>query len=123
MCIRDSGAPWPTTDWVKIDDWYYYAGGRIEPNAERIDVISKVCLLGSAGNAFQGKRYLIGFNFEAIQTTHEAVFEEWHVGYLNVGLFQGWYSVSKVGDIWTITDSQNDTYNWDPVTQTWSLSE
>ncbi len=111
----------PNTNWIEIDGWYYYAGGRIEPDTEGIEVISKVCLSGEAGDEFQGKQYRIGFGFEAIQTTHEAAFEQWHVGYLNVGSAQGWYPVTQTGSgPWTIKDSQNDTYEWDPVTQAWS---
>lgn len=109
-------APWPTSDWVKIGDWYYFASGRIEPSDTKIDVISKVCLSGDAGNDFQGKQYQISFDFEAIQTTHEAAFAEWGVGFVN----GAWHAVVESAEgVWTCQIDE-DTYAWDPATQTWS---
>ncbi len=113
----------PNENWVWLDGYYYYAGGRIEPDTEKIEVISKVCLSGEAGNDFQGKQYRIGFEFRAIQTTHEAAFSEWGVGYLTLGDNPGWYSVSQVGGIWTLTDSDDDVYEWDPSTETWGQQQ
>ncbi len=110
--------------WVKKSDgWYYYTGGRVEPESDEINAISKVCLLGSAGNDFQGKQYRIGFEFEAIQTTHEAVFEAWKVGYIDCTFtdsngqpanIKGWYPVNKVDDIWTMVVGL-DKFEWTPT--------
>lgn len=70
-------AVFPTDDWTKIGDWYYYAG--VNAPAAKISVITKVCLDGSADNDYQGKQYRLGFKFEAIQVTNEAVNDAWGV--------------------------------------------
>lgn len=76
----------PSANWVKIGDWYYYINqsdvenkGRLMPG-DIITVVSKVCLNGPlADNQFQGKQYRLAFEFEAIQTTNEAVNTVWGV--------------------------------------------
>jgi len=73
----------PTDDWEEIGDWYYYVGGEedgfLDPE-ETVNVISEVCLDGpKADNEFQGKRYEISFNFEALQTSNYAAYNEWGV--------------------------------------------
>jgi predicted ribosomally synthesized peptide with SipW-like signal peptide len=86
IVIKNGTEEFPTSDWVKIGDWYYYINdddpddlGRSFPE-DVITVITEVCLDGStADNQFQGKQYRIGFNFEAIQTTNNAVDEVWGV--------------------------------------------
>ena len=77
ISMKVNGNTFPTAGWTLIDGWYYYAGENL-PGAE-ITVISKVCLAGSAGNDFQGKQYRLGFEFEAIQTSHDAAQDEWGV--------------------------------------------
>lgn len=85
IIMKVNGNEFPTANWVLIDGWYYYVGAEGPENAPEtvITVITKVCLDGSAENDFQGKQYRLGFNFEAIQVTHEAVFDKWSVGYVN----------------------------------------
>lgn len=99
--------------WVKVGDWYYYVG--VGNPGARIDVISQVCLGGTASNQFQGKQYRIGFNFQAIQTTHEACFEQWGVGYIDYDeggvVVNGWYPVYQVDGKWRM-DAEGYTFEW-----------
>lgn len=101
--------------WVEVDGWYYYVGIGDPDTTGIIEVISQVCLSGTASNQFQGKQYRIGFNFQAIQTTHEACFEEWGVGYIDYDqgglVVKGWYPVSKEGDTWTMIAEEN-SFEW-----------
>lgn len=105
--------------WVKLGDWYYYIGIGDPATNETIKVISQVCLDGtSAGNQFQGKQYRLGFQFQAIQVTHEACFEQWGVGYIDYDqgglVVKGWYPVTQAGATWTLTADGN-TFEWVPT--------
>jgi predicted ribosomally synthesized peptide with SipW-like signal peptide len=103
--------------WVKVSDWYYYVG--IGDPDTTIDVISQVCLDGrKADDQFQGKQYRLGFNFEAIQVTHEAVFNVWRVA-LVAG---SWHVVDEVDGVWTCV-IDTDIYEWDPADEEWNLVE
>ena len=88
--MKVNGVEFPTADWTKIGDWYYYAGENAP--GSKITVITKVCLDGSAGNEFQGKQYRLGFTFEAIQVTNEAVNDAWGVYWDNDN---GWQEVTE----------------------------
>ncbi|HPU00458.1 MAG TPA: TasA family protein [Bacillota bacterium] len=106
----------PAGDWALIDGWYYYFG--VNYPGDEITIITQVCLSGQADNSFQGKQYRVGFDFEAIQTTHEACFEQWGVGYIDYDdgtvTAKGWYPVAKAGDTWTMVVGDNSFVWSDP---------
>lgn len=108
------------------ESWYYM--GYLEPGATSSStvIISQVCLLGTeAKNQFQKAKYTLNMDFDAIQTTHEAVFEMWRVGYLDYTsadltlTIKGWYTVVKEDGVWKMKDvpsgSNNYTFHWTPT--------
>ncbi len=69
----------------------------------KIEFLSKVGLKGNeTGNDYQGATYTMNVKFDAIQVTHEAVFDQWKVGYINddrVGGSEtgviGWFDIKE----------------------------
>ena len=118
ISLDDKAFPDEVDHWVKVGEWYYYMGVGDPATNTKIDVISEVCLIGAlAGNQFQGKRYELGFNFEAIQVTHEATFTEsgWGVSYIDYDdgtvVANGWYPVNMVEQKWTM-EVDTETFVW-----------
>jgi len=71
---------WQDNDWQVLDGYYFYKG-KIQPKG-KVYLKVKVCLDGpKAGNLFQGKRYVLTAEFEAIQTTNGAEQDHWGYSY------------------------------------------
>jgi hypothetical protein len=64
-------------NWEKGPQGYYYYNAILAPG-ETAELRLKVCLDGpSTGNEFQGKRFVLTGEFEAIQASHDASQEIW----------------------------------------------
>jgi len=111
-------------EWQNLNGWLYYVG-MLYPNPivddgqkKIIGILSEVCFYETndngekiiPGNEYQGAVYTIDADFEAIQVTHEAAFDEWKAG------FHGgkWYPVVD-------EDDEDNTIFFNSVTQKWTL--
>ena len=131
VCREEGGeqvcCDWPNDEWqmLKIGEGdnskeYFFYNGMLDPDdpegPKKITVISKVCLNGEeTGNNYQGATYTLKMEFEAVQVTHEAVFSEWGVGFVE----GSWHEVKSESGVWTCK-IDDDTYEWDPAEQKWS---
>lgn len=122
--VGDKAWPGDHAEWQMLataDGTYWYYKGMFDPNEDdgpkKVTVLTKVCLAGAeTGNEYQGATYTLSMNFEAIQVTHEAVFDVWGVGLVN----GSWHEVEEISGVWTCEIGE-DTYEWDPVTGEWVL--
>ena len=65
-------------NWTFVDGYWYYNG--LLESGDEITFTFLVCLDGpGADNDYQGAKFAITFNFEAIQVTNEAVNDVWGV--------------------------------------------
>lgn len=94
--------PWSNGEWQMLtvggETYWYYTGGRLEPE-DIVIFLSEVCLDGPlTGNEYQGATYTLGIRFEAIQTTNHAEKFEWDVAFIDIaGVVTGWFEVTNVG--------------------------
>lgn len=127
--------------WEKAENWemidsgagqginrytIHYTGPPIEPG-EEVELCLMICLDGpDTGNEYQGLKFFLTFTVEAIQSTHEAAFERWSIGFLNNGPegntlpednnIKGWYAVTYNGaaERWeTEEEIAGYKYYWD----------
>ena len=120
--VDGSRAAWPNDEWTLIgegEEAYWYYNGIFDPagaeGPQKVIVLSGVCLAGAeTGNEYQGACYTLKMDFEAIQVTHEAVFEQWGVVYYN----GAWQKVTwnEVVEVWEMV---NDPYYWEPASGSW----
>jgi predicted ribosomally synthesized peptide with SipW-like signal peptide len=110
--------------WTKgPDDWWYFNGKMLgSENDSYADLLvnMEVCLDGRlTDNDYQGAQYWLTLFYEAIQSSHEAAFLKWKVGYFD----ESWYPVvNSLGVTNTIYFNQNistwvlthatGTYHW-----------
>ncbi len=68
-------------DWEDISDFWYYKGNIAGTYAGVGGVVEfqvRVCLDGpDTDNQYQGKRYILSAQFEAVQASHDASIDEW----------------------------------------------
>ncbi len=92
-----NGTDWADqTDWVYYDGWWYYTGGEgdycMEINGTTIKsfapgqapgvigILTEVCLDGpGTGNEYQGAKYTIDAEFEALQGSNNASGDAWGI--------------------------------------------
>lgn len=66
--------------WVLHTDGYYYYPHELAPGADTPNLIKKVCFDGPGmGNEYQGQKFTLTVESEAIQVTNGAALAEWGV--------------------------------------------
>lgn len=74
-------------DWVLHSDGWYYYKNIVAPQDNTSNIIEEVLFAGAAmGNGYQGAKFTLTVDAEAIQATNGAINDQWSVDPLALGL-------------------------------------